>query len=90
MEETKAALGDTFLLDGIPAVLFDKTFSEQMLIDFTKKVIDLFAPNLILGISDEMSSNGDIERIRLVGEIVDEYNAALVAGWTSGSLGSRR
>jgi len=77
LEETKAGLGDMFLLDGIPAVFFDETFSEQNLIEFTKKVIDLFAPNLILGISDEMSSNGDIERIRLVGEIVDDYNASL-------------
>jgi hypothetical protein len=43
------------------------------------KLIDLFAPNLILGISDEISSTGDIERIRLVGRIVDEYNASLEA-----------
>jgi hypothetical protein len=28
-----------------------------------------------LGISDEISSHGDLERIRLVGRIVDEYNA---------------
>ena len=39
--------------------------------------VDSFAPNLILGISDEISSTGDIERIRLVGKIVDEYNAKL-------------
>jgi len=32
-------------------------------------------PKLILGISDEMSSRGDIERIRLVGRVVDDYNA---------------
>ena len=31
----------------------------------------------MLGISDEISSTGDIERIRLVGKIVDEYNAKL-------------
>ena len=43
------------------------------------KIIDLFAPNLILGISDEISSTGDIERIRLVGKIVDEYNAKIDA-----------
>ena len=30
--------------------------------------------HLILGISDEISSTGDIERIRLVGRMVDEYN----------------
>jgi hypothetical protein len=77
LEETKAALGDMFLLDGIPAVLFDRTYPEQMLIDCARKCIDLFAPNLILGISDELSSHGEIERIRLVGEIVDEYNSRI-------------
>ena len=38
------------------------------------EILELFAPNLILGISDEISSTGDMERIRLVGKIVDEYN----------------
>ena len=77
LAETKAALGDMFLLDGIPAVYFDHTFSEQELIDCTKKCIDLFAPHLILGISDEISSHGDIERVRLVTKVVDDYNASL-------------
>jgi hypothetical protein len=77
LPETKAGLGEMWLLDGIPAVYFDHTFSERTLIDCAKKCIDLFAPNLVLGISDEMSSMGDIERIRIVGEIVDDYNASL-------------
>jgi hypothetical protein len=76
LEETKAALGDMFLLDGIPAIFFEPTFDEQVLIDCAKRCIDLFAPNLVLGISDEISSQGDIERVRVVGEIVDDYNAA--------------
>jgi hypothetical protein len=78
LEEMKAALGDEiFLLDGIPAVFFDHTFSEAVLIECTQKVIQLFAPKLVLGISDEISSHGDIERIRLVGKIVDDYNATI-------------
>jgi len=77
LDEIKEALGDMWLLDGIPAIYFDKTFSEQTLIDCTKRCIDLFAPHLILGISDEISSTGDIERVRLVGDIVDDYNASL-------------
>ena len=63
-----------FLLDGIPAIYFDKEFSEETLVACVHQILDLFAPNLILGISDEISSTGDIERIRLVGKIVDEYN----------------
>lgn len=78
LEETKEALGtDLFLLDGIPAVYFDTIFPEQQLIDCTRKIIDLFAPKLILGISDEISSTGDIERVRIVKDIVDEFNASI-------------
>ena len=77
LEETKQALGDMFLLDGIPAVFFDRVYNEQTLIDCAKKCIDLFAPRLILGASDEVAAHGDIERVRLVGRIVDDYNASL-------------
>lgn len=77
LQEVKESLGDTFLIDGIAAILFDKTFSLEDLEKQTREVIDLFAPRLILGISDEISSTGDIERIRFVGEIVDEYNASV-------------
>lgn len=78
LDEMKEALGDDiFLMDGIPAILFDKRYSEELLIETTKKVIELFAPKLILGISDEMSSTGEINRVKLVGEIVDDYNASL-------------
>ncbi|MBC8384220.1 MAG: hypothetical protein H8E57_01725 [Candidatus Cloacimonetes bacterium] len=75
LEEIKEALGDEiFLIDGIPAIYFDKIYSERTLIEFTHKIIEMFAPKLILGISDEISSSGDIERIRIVGQVVDEYN----------------
>jgi hypothetical protein len=76
LEEVKAGLGEEmFLLDGIPAVYFDSTFSVQVLEDCARRVIELFAPRLVLGISDEISSHGDLDRIRGVGKIVDEYNA---------------
>lgn len=77
LEQAKEGLGDMWLLDGIPAVFFDTTFDEQLLIDCTHKCIELFAPHLVLGISDEISSTGDIERVRTVGRIVDDYNASL-------------
>ncbi|MGI5894489.1 MAG: uroporphyrinogen decarboxylase family protein [Candidatus Merdivicinus sp.] len=78
LEEAHQYLGDNmFLVDGIPAIYFDKEFSEEVLVECVHKILDLFAPNLILGISDEISSTGDIERIRLVGKIVEEYNHAI-------------
>ena len=76
LEETREALGDDmFLLDGIPAIYFDDTFGEDVLTECVHRLIELFAPKLVLGISDELSSTGDIERIRTVGQIVDDYNA---------------
>ena len=76
LEEVKEALGDDiFLLDGIPAIYFDETFPVDVLEECVHRLIELFAPKLVLGISDEMSSMGDIERIRIVGKIVDDYNA---------------
>jgi len=33
--------------------------------------IDLFAPKLILGVSDEISQVGQIEKIEAVGQLVD-------------------
>lgn len=78
LEQVRDALGDPmFLLDGIPAIFFDTMFPESVLIDCAQRLIELFAPRLVLGISDEISSTGDIERVRLVGELVDEYNAGV-------------
>jgi hypothetical protein len=80
LDEAKEALGDDiYLLDGIPAVYFDETFPIEVLEECVHRLIELFAPKLVLGISDEMSSQGDIERIRVVGRIVDDYNAGLAA-----------
>jgi len=76
LEEVKEALGDElFLLDGIPAVYFDDTFPVEVLEECTRRLIELFAPKLVLGISDEISSTGDLERVRVVGKIVDQHNA---------------
>ena len=76
IDEIKEALGDeVFLVDGIPAILFDEIYPEQQLLDTVQELIDKFAPRLILGISDEMSSTGNIERIKLVRDYVDAYNA---------------
>jgi hypothetical protein len=82
LEEIRAALGDTmFLLDGIPAVYFDETFSVDVLVECVHRLIELFAPRLVLGISDEISSTGDLDRIKVVGEIVDAYNAGVDPEW---------
>jgi hypothetical protein len=81
LEEVKESLGnDMFLIDGIPAIYFDDIFPASILEDCVHRLIRLFAPKLILGISDEISSTGDLERIRRVGTIVDAFNATKELG----------
>lgn len=75
LKEIKEALGDeVWLIDGIAAILFNQEYSEEELVSQVHECIELFAPKLILGISDELSSTGDINRLKLVKQIVDEYN----------------
>ena len=74
LEQMRDALGDRIMLDGIPCTDFLTTEPLQSLTDNTHKCIDYFAPNLVLGISDEISPVGDIERVRLVSEIVADHN----------------
>jgi hypothetical protein len=78
LEQVKEAFGDdVFLIDGVPAVFFDEMFPVAVLQDCVRRILDLFAPRLVLGISDEISSTGDIERVRLVREMVDDYNESV-------------
>jgi len=61
------------LIDGIPAIFFLPIVEESVLKAFVYELLDLFAPNIIVGISDMLPPDGAIERVRLVGEIVDCY-----------------
>jgi uroporphyrinogen-III decarboxylase len=72
LEEIKAALGERILLDGIPAIFFLPSFPLEELKACTEEVVRLFHPRLILGVSDEVPPDSDIERVRMVGEWVQE------------------
>jgi hypothetical protein len=73
ISEIKEALGDKILIDGIPALLFEKQYSVEELIAAAKEIIDLFGSNLILGISDELPPTGDIGRNKLILELLSNY-----------------
>ena len=75
LKEARDAMGDIFLIDGIAAILFDETYPIEMLKTQTEQCLDLFEGQLVLGISDEMSSTGILDRIKFVSEIVDNFNA---------------
>ncbi len=72
IEQIKEALGDLVLLDGVPAVHFLPTYGERELLDGVKRIVELFHPRLVLGISDEIPPDGDIERVRKIGELCRE------------------
>ncbi|MBI4559745.1 MAG: hypothetical protein HY706_19315 [Candidatus Hydrogenedentes bacterium] len=72
LEQVRDALGDRIMIDGIPCTDFLPSTPLESLVENTHKCIEYFAPNLVLGISDEISPVGDIERVRLVSEMVKE------------------
>jgi hypothetical protein len=73
LDELKLGLEGMILSDGIPATLFMPYADEPKLKDFVYRLLDLFTPNIIVGISDMMPPDGDIERIKMVGRIVGDY-----------------
>ena len=73
LEEIKEAVGDKMVvLDLLRAIDFLPNFPTAELLEFARKAIDMFAPRLILGISDEISELGEIEKVEAVSELVDK------------------
>ena len=73
LEQIKSAVQDkVVVLDLIRAIDFLPYFPVSEMLDFTKRIIDMFAPKLILGISDEISQVGEIEKVEAVSELVDK------------------
>ena len=72
LEQIKAAVQDNIVcLDLLPAIHFLSHFTLKETVEFAQRVIDMFAPKLILGVSDEISQVGEIEKIEAVTELVD-------------------
>ncbi len=74
LEELKPAIGNKILLDGIPSTLFLPQYSMDFVREYTQKVLETFSPNLILGVSDEFPPNGDIRKIELIAQMVEQFN----------------
>ena len=71
LEEIKAAVGEKLVcLDLLPAIHFLPSYTTEEVVAFARKVMDMFAPLLILGISDEISQVGEIEKVEAVTELV--------------------
>ena len=74
LEELKEAFGDTILIDGIPAILFLPDQPRATLESFAVKVLEIFSPNLILGVSDEVPPTADINKVKIVSQIVESFD----------------
>jgi len=74
LEDLKEVMGKKIFLDGIPAVLLLPHYKLSVLKQHTRDLLDLFSPNLILGISDEMPPNGDIRKLAVISKMVEEYD----------------
>lgn len=71
LEEIKDHIADKVLLDGIPSILFLPHFPQEQLEECVEKLVDMFHPRLVLGVSDELPEGADeqsIERIKWVSD----------------------
>ena len=76
VEEVKAALkDDIFLVDGSAAILFSDLYPVEDLKKQAEQIMNLFEGQLVLGISDEFPSDGKLDRLKVVNEMVQEFNA---------------
>jgi hypothetical protein len=66
IEEIHEAMGGKILLDGIPAVLFLPEFPMEALQRCVEELAERFAPELVLGISDEIPIGAPPESIERV------------------------
>lgn len=73
LEEIKKAIADKVYLDGIPSILFLPQYSWDYVEKYTRKILDMFSPRLILGISDELPPNGEIKKVELISKLVENY-----------------
>jgi hypothetical protein len=71
LEEIKEHLGDKILLDGIPAVMFLDHYSIDQLQECVERIVELFHPRLVLGISDELPQGAGEEGFDRVRWIAD-------------------
>ena len=73
LAELKEGVDNKILTDGIPATLFLKFVVDEELKTTVERLLELFVPYIIMGISDMLPPDGDIEKVRLVSRLVADY-----------------
>jgi hypothetical protein len=77
LEEMKEGMKYMFLRDGIPAILFCPWIELKTLENHVRRLMEMFYPRLILGVSDLLPANADIERVGFVKDIAKDFNESL-------------
>jgi len=73
LEEIKEAVKENIVVsDLIPAIFFLPNYSVKEVVEYASRVIDMFAPRLILGVADELSPVGQIEKIEAISELLNK------------------
>ncbi len=78
LEEMRDHIGDKVLLDGIPAIFFLPHYPEERMQECVERLVELFHPRLVLGISDELPEGvgeAGVERMRWVAEYCRNWGA---------------
>jgi hypothetical protein len=76
LEQIRDHIGEKILLDGIPAVYFTESYPDELLLETAARLVELFHPRLILGVSDEVPEGQGlhaVERLRLISDWCREY-----------------
>jgi len=68
--QIKRAIKDKIFLDGIPSILFLPQYSNNKVKKFLHELMELFAPYLIIGVSDEFPPNGKMDKLEQISEII--------------------
>ena len=73
LEELQESVGNKTLLDVIPSIIFLPQYSMDYFKEYVQKVLEMFAPNIIVGVSDEVSPNGQMAKLEMMGKIISEF-----------------
>ena len=75
LEQIRDAVGEKTIVWGcVPSAMFSPPFDRETVLDFVRKAIEVLGPTnqLVLAGADQVPPNGDIELVRIIGELIEE------------------
>ncbi len=74
-EFRKVAGSDIILAGGLPGIYFSKRYSENLLYDMVRKVLECYLSDnkFIMCVADQVPPDGDIKRVKKVSELIEQY-----------------